>query len=226
MVSRGRSFTMKLGYSLLALSLLTVTTATNVSAAPVTVSIKGTVEYNQVTQGNWRNAIVPAGSAAEISFLLDSNNFVDSGTYPVRGYAMDLTSFLVQLGSVPGGLKNPFPGGVANFVLRNNDPGVDGFYFSTVVDGPNGLPLNVAANNAGTRFFESAFQVSYDLTTLSSLDILDAIGTYDYDGLGSFYFVMLDLGQEPIGMVFESLTISGPVPVQPTTWSAVKALYR
>lgn len=214
---------MKLGFTLLALALLTATTA---SAAPVTVSIKGTVEFNLVRQGDWRNTIVRAGDPAEITFLLDSSSFLNSGTFPVRGYLIDQASFTVQLGTAPGGLQSPFPGGTAYFVIRNNDPAVDGFYLSTIVDGPNGLPLNVAANTAGTRFFESAFAVSYAGATLASLDILSALGTYDYTGIGSFYFVMLDLGQEPIGMIFETLTISGPVPVQPTTWGGLKALYQ
>jgi len=39
-------------------------------------------------------------------------------------------------------LQSPFPvGQTPYFVIRNNDPAVDGFYISTDVDGPNSLPL-------------------------------------------------------------------------------------
>lgn len=214
---------MKLSYGVMALALLIATSAT---AAPVTVTVKGTVEYNQVRVGDWRNTVVTPGSPAEITFLLDSDVFVNSVNFPVRAYPIDQASFSITLGPAPGALRNPFPAGTPAFVIRNNDPAVDGFYFSTAVDGPNGLQTNVAANTAGTRFFESAFEVSYTQTTLSSLNILDALGVYDFTGIGSFYFVMLDLGFEPIGMIFETLTISGPVPVESTSWSGLKALYR
>jgi len=85
--------------------------------------------------------------------------------------------------------------------------------------------LDEAANVAGTRFFMSQFWVTYGGTRLPSLDIMDAIGTYDYTGLTVFNFTIDDLSFQPIGLIFTQMTIGAAVPVQPTSWSRVKALY-
>ncbi len=194
-------------------------------SAPVEVTITGEVEYNQVTIGEF--ASVDPGDPVSISFMLDSNSYVDSPSVPTRGYVIDQGSFLLTMGPASALLKNPFPG-TPYFVVRNNDPAVDGFFFSggPGVDNPNGLTLDEPANVAGTRFFLSSFAVSYEGSRLSSLDILGALGVYDYTGLGSFYFVIQDLSFEPIGFIFTQMTISAPVSVEATTWGGVKALYR
>jgi hypothetical protein len=198
--------------------------AAPVMADPVAVSILGTVEYNQVSIGQFGN--VNPGDAVEITFMLDSNNFLDSGTYPTRGYVIDETSFQLTAGSATVQLFDPFPG-TPYFTLRDNDPAVDGFIFSkNQVDFPSNLDLNEPANGAGTRYFQSHFEVGYTGDTLSSLDILDAIGVYTFTGLTSFYFTIQDLGFDPIGFIFVSLTISSPVSVEDTSWGNIKALYR
>jgi hypothetical protein len=197
-----------------------------VAAEPVYVTITGTIEYNQVTAGAFRNTIATVGSAATMTFTLDSNNFLNSMSFPTRAYVIDQPSYQLQLGPAIGGLKNPFPG-TPYFVVRNNDPAVDGFFLSTGTDFPAGLELNVTANVAGTRFLRSAFAVTYEATRLPSLDILDAVGSYNFTGLTVFNFVCEDLSFEPIGMVFEQMTIArGLVAVERPTWSALKSLYR
>jgi hypothetical protein len=139
---------------------------------------------------------------------------------------IDQPSFQLHLGPAVGGLRSPFAG-TPYFVLRNNDPAVDGFFLSLGTDLPSGLELNVAANVAGTRFFRSAFSVTYEGTRLPSLDILDAVGVYDYTGLTVFHFVCEDLSFEPIGMEFTQMTISRDVVgVEPTSWGTLKGLYR
>jgi hypothetical protein len=193
------------------------------SADPVSVTIVGTVEYNQVSIGQFGS--VNPGDAVTVSFMLDSNNFLNSASFPTRGYEIDSGSFLLTAGSATVALQNPFPG-TPYFVVRDNDPAVDGFFFSKGTDFPTGLDLDEAANGAGTRFFLSAFSVSYEGSRLPSLDILDAVGFYDFTGLGSFYFVIQDLSFEPIGFVFASMTIATPVSVESATWSGIKALYR
>ena len=198
--------------------------AATAAATPVNVSVVGEVEYNQVTVGPFANSIVHAGDAATISFQVDSNDFIN-GSFPTRGYVIDQASFEVHLGSASGGLQSPFSG-TPYFVLRDNDPAVVGFLPSVGPDFPTGITLNGPANVAGTRFFTSKFTVSYTGTTLPSLDILDAIGVYDFTGLGSFYYTMSDLGFDAIGLIFAQMTISAPVAVEPTTWGSVKALYR
>ena len=152
--------------------------AVSAAAEPVYVTISGTIEYNQVTVGPVRNSIATPGSPATMNFTLDSNNFLNSASFPTRGYVIDRPSFQLQLGPAIGGLQNPFPG-TPYFVVRNNDPAVDGFFLSKGTDLPVGLDLNVAANAAGTRFFSSSFSVTYEGTRLPSLDILDAVGNYD-----------------------------------------------
>lgn len=202
---------------------LAATFATPALADMVSVQVTGEVEYNQVHSG--RLAAVHAGDAVHIDFMLDSNDFLNSSTYPTRGYRIQQGTFSITLGSVVLLLQNPFPAGQWPYlVLRDNDPAVDGFFLSMDVDGPTGLPTDEPGAFGN---FKSQFAVGYDGTTLSSLDILDAIGTFDYTGLTSFYFVMDDGGFEPVGMVFTQMTISpGPVAVQPTTWGNIKALYR
>lgn len=206
--------------------LLIVLAAVPAAAEPVYVTITGTIEYNQVTAGAFRNTIATVGSAATLNFTLDSNNFLNSVSFPTRGYVIDQPSFQLQLGPAIGGLRNPFPG-TPYFVVRNNDPAVDGFFLSTGTDLPVGLELNVTANVAGTRFLRSAFAVTYEGTRLPSLDILDAVGNYNFTGLTVFNFTCEDLSFEPIGMIFEQMTISrGLVAVEQPTWGALKSLYR
>jgi hypothetical protein len=190
-------------------------------ATTVNVQITGTVEYNQVSIGQF-GAVMP-GDNVTIGFTLDSNDYLDSGSFPTRGYVIG--NFEQTVGPATVHLKNPFPG-VPYFVLRNNDPAVDGFFFSKGTDFPASLDLDEAANGSGTRFFGSHFEVGYGQTALSSLDILDAVGVYTFAGLTSFYFTIQDLGFDPIGFIFEQMTITAPVAVENETWGGIKALYR
>jgi hypothetical protein len=197
-------------------------TATAAMAEIVNVSMIGTVEYNAVRSG--RFATVRPGDASSFTFTVDSNNFINSASYPTRAYVIDQASFLVTLGTVTAVLHSPFSG-TPYFVVRNNDPAVDGFFLSLGTDIPSGLTLDAPANVAGTRFFEARFNVTYEGTRLSSLDILGALGSYDYTGLSVFGFAIDDLGNDPIGITFSQLTISAPVPAGKTTWGGLKALY-
>jgi hypothetical protein len=190
----------------------------------VRIEILGEVEYNQVNFGAF--AAVGPGDPALIQFCIDSDVYADSPTYPTRGYVINQPTFTLTLGPVTVGLQDPFPTGeTPYFVVRDNDPAVDGFFMSRSVDWPTGVPVNEPAQL--DPFFTSTFEVSYDGATLSSLDILDALGVYGYAGIGSFYFTVNDSWAEPIGMIFTQLTISvGPSPTDNTTWGEVKALFR
>ncbi|MFN8179711.1 MAG: hypothetical protein U0167_17410 [bacterium] len=189
----------------------------------VSVQVTGEVEYNQVRTGRLANVV--AGDAVHINFTLDSNDFLDSVNFPTRGYRIQQATFSMTLGSVNLLLQNPFPTGEwPYFVLRNNDPAVDGFYLSTDVDGPTGLPTDEPGHFGN---IVAQYAVGYDGAILSSLDILGALGTYDYNGLTNFYMVLTDGPSEPVGLIFTQMTISGaPVAVEPTTWGGIKALYR
>ncbi|MFO0873902.1 MAG: hypothetical protein U0575_08025 [Phycisphaerales bacterium] len=175
--------------------------ACSAGATLVKVQVNGTVEYDQFSTGPL--AGIPAGSAASMSFLLDSNNFVNSQSFPTRGYVIDKDSFSLTMGAKTIGLENPYPAGqTPYFVLRNNDPAVDGFFIAENVDFFGGVDTSVAN-------VDMAFSATYTSSNvLSSLNILDAVGSYSLAGISSFNWT-LDVGpSSPLGMIYESMTIS------------------
>lgn len=189
---------------LAAFAFLTGTTQAQV----LDVTVTGEIEFNLVSTGPIAQA--PVGGAASITFQVDASDFVDSPNFPTRGYAIQPGTFALDLGpgSVP--LANPFPPGqTAYFVIRNDDPAVDGFFIATSVDFPIGVPLNL---QGGFGAFGLDFSVTYTGDTLDSLDVSDAVGDYDFTGLTVFGFNISDGPFEPVGMVFESLSIVDPNP--------------
>lgn len=170
----------------------------------VLVEIAGTVEFNQVNAPPIGS--LTAGTAVVLSFLVDSDDFANSPTYPTRGYVIDQASFSLAGGGVSVGLQSPFPAGeVPYFVIRNDDPAVDGFFIARSVDFPIGVPLGQAG------FFErfsQDFSVTYGGGLLESLDILDAVGTYAYDGLTNYNWTIEDGPFSPVSIGFESISIS------------------
>jgi len=175
------------------------TLSASVDAAIVKVTVEGSVDFNGFTSGPLGG--VPAGAPASMSFLLDSSNFVDSGLFPTRGYVIDQASWIFNAGAGSITLQNPYPAGqTPYFVLRNNDPAVDGFFISENVNDFGGLDTSIP--NA-----DMAFHATYGGGTLSSLNILDALGSYDLTGLTVFNWT-IDIGPgTPMGMNFSKLTI-------------------
>lgn len=177
----------------------------------VEVSATGMVIFNQINGGVLGN--VATGDTATLSFQLDSTDFVDSPNFPTRGYVIDETSFVLDFGSGNQiGLQNPFPAGqTPYFVLRDNDPAVDGFFTSTDLDFPVGVPLD---QTGVLGQFMNAFSLGYTGGTLSSLNLLDALGTYDFTGLTVFNWTVDDGPFQPLGIDFEQMTIAlaGPTP--------------
>ena len=194
--------------------------ATAANAEPVTVVIHGTVEYNQVPSGTFGSVAV--GDDVLVAFGVDSDVFVNSSNFSTRAYEID--GFTYRIGTVEVGLRDPFSG-TPYFVLRDDDGTVDGFFFSTNPDNPVPLELNVPGNVGA--FFGAAFQVTYDGSTLSSLNILDAEGDYDFGGLTVFFFVVQDGPFEPIGIVFESMSIGDlvNVPIDSVNWAELKRAF-
>lgn len=180
--------------------------AAGANAATVQVDIYGEIEYNAIRDGILSSANVPGGSAVHISFLLDSTQFVNDSDFPTRGYLINHASFTATYGSVTVGLQNPYPYASAPFfVVRNNDPMVDGFFLSNGTAWPFAPTTDVpgAFDNFGT-----AFEVSYDVDRLSSLDIMGALGSYDYTGLSTFYMATVDGGMDAMGILYTGMTIS------------------
>lgn len=169
----------------------------------VRVTVRGTVAFNQISSPPM-NAFAP-GNAALLRFTVDSGVFTDSVSFPTRGYVIDASSFALASGLTSVGLQSPFPPAeTPYFVIRDDDPAVDGFFTSTSVDFPTGVPLapvGVFGN------FENDFSVTYDGATLPSLDVLDALGTYDFTGLSVFNWTVNDGGFQPLGIDFTEMTI-------------------
>lgn len=180
------------------------------AGSTVFVTVTGTVEGNFIRNSPIDRDHVTAGSPVLMTFELDSSDYLDSGLYPVRGYAIDHSSFSLLMNGIDVGLENPYPAGqTPYFAIRDNDPGVDGFMLTSFVDTsfPEGLPTDEPG--VFGQFFDS-FYVTYEGTRLPSLDILDALGTYDYTGLQVFNWTMDDGAYGPNAMYinFEQMTIT------------------
>jgi hypothetical protein len=175
-----------------------------VQAEIVQVEVSGTVEYNQINVGSLAD-VVP-GDPFVWSFQVDSDNFVDSQNYNTRGYIIDIASYTSQIGPSTMGLQDPFPG-VPYFVIRESDPVADGFF--TAMDNVDWPWPDIPLEETGIiGQFAMHCEVGYTGDTLETLNILDAVGTYDYTGLTSFYTVVMDGWAEPMGLEFGQLTIS------------------
>jgi hypothetical protein len=187
------------------------------NGTPVRVTVTGTVEYNLVSApplGNFDD-----NDPVELSFLVYSGDFVNSPSFPVRGYRIDRTSFELKSGGDTLALQSPWPAGMeAYFSIRNNDPGVDGFMVTRTVASPGGVPLN---QNGGFGPLNHDFYVTYGGSTLASLDILAAVGTYDFTGLTVFNWTVDDGPSNPTGMLFEKIVIEA-LPAGPTNYCTAK----
>ena len=179
----------------------------------VEVKVYGSVEYNSINKVPL-NAVA-GGENAVLSFRVDSDDFVNGPMFPTRGYVIDQASCLLAFDSVTVGLQNPFPAGeTPYFAIRNNDPAVDGFFISTNVENYGGLPI--ASTGIFGNFLDN-FYVTYGGDLLPSLDILDAVGSYDFTGLTVFNWTVDDGPFNPMGLIFDHMTIEVVTP--PQTWT-------
>jgi len=190
-------------------SLLVVIAASSIANADlVQVTISGNVIFNGVTAP----PIGTVGSNAdvEMSFTVDSNNFVDGVPGDTRGYVIDQSSFALAFSTpVSVGLLSPFPAGqTPYFTLVDGFPVSDGFFVSTSPVSPGGVPISQTPLQAN-------FSAGYVGSTLSSLNILDALGTYTFTGLTSFSYTLWQAFPDNAVMEidFKELTITP----EPTT---------
>lgn len=195
--------------------------ATTALAVPVEVRINGEVEYSGINSGPFSGA--HPGDPANIVFTVDSETFIDSGSFNVRAYPIELSSFTMTFGSATAGLQNPYPG-TPYFCIRESDPVADGFFVATTnIDWPSELILD---EPGAIGQFAPHFEVGYEGTTLSSLDIVDAVGSYAYDGLTSFWYAMFDDWAEAAGLLFGELIITPlSTATAETSWGQLKSLY-
>ncbi|MGP1309127.1 MAG: hypothetical protein ACTS27_02885 [Phycisphaerales bacterium] len=178
--------------------------------------------------GEWDFGMIRSGplngvnsGAASMRFDMDSDDFIDSTNFPTRGYRIIQNTFALTVDGITVGLPDPYPMGEDTlFVLRNNDPAVDGFFLGSSVDG---FPNGVSIDNAGLldTYLRVLFSATYGNDPISSLDIRDAVGTYTFDGLTVFNWGFEDGGNQIAGMIFDQFTISVvPAPGVPIAFGA------
>lgn len=179
--------------------------ASGASAALYQIDVNGVVDFN-VIGGNQSG--IPSGSPVMMSFQVDSNVFVNSMLYPTRGYEVILPSFSLTVGGMPIIIDDPQSFGPAYFVLRDNDPAVDGFFLSPSID--IDFPVDVHVPGL-VPMHELSYKVTYGGSTLSSLDIEDAVGFYDFTGLTVYNWGVGRFGNFGAAYAFENMTIT-PAP--------------
>jgi hypothetical protein len=203
----------------LALSVLVAGTA---QATDVLVEATGEVVWNAI--GDPPLSGVGGGEQVVVSFEVDSEVFVEGIPGDTRGYEIDQSSFFLSFsGGITVGLISPFPPGQTPFfTLVDGFPVADGFFVSTSPMSPGGVPLEQEPVNFN-------LDLGYDGDTLDSLDILDAEGTYDYNGLTRFGFGLWVIFPDNVvlGIDFTQMTITvDPLPVEASSWGAVKATFK
>jgi len=168
---------------------------------PVQVTVTGQVFFNGI--GAPPLSGVSAGETAVMSFQVDSNNFIDSIPGDIRAYEINQSSFLLEFsGGVSQALLNPYPT-TPYFGIIDGFPVSDGFFVSSSANSPGGVSL------AQTPF-QANVSLGYAGGTLSSVDILDALGTYDFTGLTSFSYDLWTVFPDNVvlGIDFQEMTIA------------------
>lgn len=203
---------MRIAAAILSIALLAAEPA---HAALVDVIVTGQVSFNTIDGAPLDG--VETGTDVTMSFTVDSNTYFDGIPGVTRSYVIDKLSFTMNFDVFAQvGLQDPFPNGTTPyFTLANGFPSVDEFFVSTSPYSPHGVPLEQEP-------LQVDFDVAYGADTLSSVDILDAQGTYDLDGLVRYTFDLWKLTPSAVvmGIDFESMTIRTrtTVPVPAALW--------
>lgn len=168
-------------------------------ADTIHVRIGGEVDYNVI--GGQLSGI-PSGAPVSMEFDVDADAYKNSRSYPTRGYVVDIASFDLDIDGVHIPLDAPRRGDVY-FVLRNDDPKVDGFFLSTgQVNADSPLTVHVPGLAPAHQL---DFLRTFDTDTIfPSLDIHDAIGHYGFEHMSSYLW---SLGQGAPGAEFVVETI-------------------
>jgi len=141
----------------------------------VQVDVYGQVIFNSIVTGAPLSTVT-VGQQAHLAFQVDSLVFTDSIPGDVRAYNIIQPSFSL---SFSGGASVGMTAGPAYFGVRDGDPVADGFFVSQSTTSLGGVPLTQAP-------YQLDYHTSYTGSTLSSVDILSAFGTYDFTGLTVF----------------------------------------
>ena len=168
----------------------------------VEVTVAGSVAFNGISDAPL--STVGGGDFVVVSFKVDSDIFVDGVPGDVRGYEIDQSSFSIAFDTpLTMGLLAPFPAGeTPYFGVVDGFPVSDGFFVSTSFVSEGGVPLEQEP-------FNFNHSLGYVGETLDSLDILDAVGTYDFDGLTRFGLNLWAIFPDNVAMEmeFQQMTI-------------------
>jgi len=195
-------------------------------AEMVSVEIVCTVDYNQARNGILVD--VQSGDVATATFMVDSENYIDSTSYGVRSYIVDPATFSLTVGSVgPIPMVVPQPdNATVYFVVRESDPAVDGFFLSVIQEWPWVFPsLDIAGTIA--PFMGYHYEVDYANHVLPTKDITQLAGTYQRTDMERYYCSVNDDWADVLGLIYQMTVITTQtVPVEETSWGDLKALYR
>ena len=168
-------------------------------AVELEITLTGEVEFNAIGGPPLGNMI--SGDTVTVRFRVESDDFLGTGG-ATRAYPIDPSSFQFTFASSQlvglGGYAPIF------FVLRNDDPAVDGFFLSESATFPNGVTLD---QQGLLGAFQLNPSITYSGDTLDSLDILDAVGDYDFTNLQVFNFSIDDGPFQAAGCLFQSMSI-------------------
>jgi hypothetical protein len=177
------------------------------TAETVKVTVTGTVDYNVIQGAMGGSEGTPSGTPVTMSFDVDSNSFLNSESFPTRGYPIDLSSFSMQVGAVNVSIVVPQPdASTPYFVIRDNDPAVDGFFVSPGVDWA--FPITVTIPGLEPEHELSFHRTFDDATPLPSLNILDAVGSYDTSNLSSFGWSVGRFGNAGAEYNYETISLA------------------
>jgi hypothetical protein len=153
-----------------------------------------------------------------MTLQVDSDSYVETLPGDVRAY--DLMWFDLSFSSGAGlGL---LPGGpTAYFALVEGFPVADGFFVSESTVSPGGVQLEQVDYNFN-------LDLGYDGATLVSLEILEALGYYDFTGLTRFGFNIWRIFPDNVNLDidFSYMMITSPVPETQSSWGSVKSMYK
>ncbi|MFG0259864.1 MAG: hypothetical protein ACF8LK_05870 [Phycisphaerales bacterium JB041] len=169
----------------------------------VTVTATGNVFFNAINSGQLGS--VNNGETATVTFTVDSDTFVEDVPGDVRAYAINHASFSLSFsGGASVGLSANST--TPNFGVIDGFPVSDGFFVSEHTASPGGVQLSEEPYN-----FD--LSLGYTGETLDSLDILDALGTYEFDGLTRYSMNIWNVFPDNVvmGMDFSQMTIT-PAP--------------
>ena len=180
------------------------------------VTVNTTV-YSTDTQTGIRD-LMPDGAPAQLSFMVDSSNYLNHGTYPTRGYVIDMSTLSFTVNGLALTLDAPTDssGNVIPmyFAMRNNDPKVDGVYLGSTVGGDGSFSVHVPGSSLDFLF--NYHQTWSGGNQFSSLNIGENTGTWGAANLSVYQF-NLELAGGYDAAEFDVPTITISAVPEPTT---------